>query len=102
MNHFDFELDQFQPLPKHALYVYGSAVIEYEWCPGDPDTGCSAGPDLVRVVSLYIDADDGDDVLEVKEGGLLFDLIANALLASEHVQDAARAHYEESRQWRLI
>jgi len=36
MRTFDYELDEFQPLPGHALYVYGHATIEYTWERGEP------------------------------------------------------------------
>jgi hypothetical protein len=103
MKTFDYELDEFQPLPGHALYVYGHATIEYTWERGDPDAGVPSGAALVQVTDIWIDAHlkDGKP-LQVLPNGFLFALISHALLESDHVLDTARKHCDGDRQWKLF
>ena len=94
MKTFDFELDEFMPIPGQALYVYGTATIEYEWEPGDRDAGVPSGVALVRVTEIEIDSHRSDGEYMRLPPGPLYDLIERALLASDHVADAAREHLD--------
>ena len=94
MKTFDFELDEFMPLPGQALYVYGTATIEYEYEPGDRSVGVPSGVALVRVTDIEIDSHNCDGEFMRLPPGPLFDIIAKALLNSEHVADAAREHLD--------
>ena len=94
MKTFDFELDEFMPLPGQALYVYGTATIEYEYEPGDRDVGARPGVALVRVTEIEIDSHNCDGEFMRLPPGPLYDLIAKALLNSDHVADAAREHLD--------
>jgi len=101
MKTFDFELDEFMPIPGQALYVYGNATIQYEWVPGDRSVGVLSGVALVRVTEIEIDSQDCDGKFMRLPPGPLFDLIAKALLNSDHVADAAREHLDND-QWSLF
>jgi len=101
MKTFDFELDEFMPIPGQALYVYGTATIEYEWEPGDRDAGVPSGVALVRVTEIEIDSHRSDGEYVRLPPGPLYDLIERALLNSDHVADAAREHLD-SDQWSLF
>ena len=101
MKTFDYELDEFMPLPGQALYVYGNATIQYEWEPGDRSVGVLSGVVLVRVTEIEIDSHNCDGEFMRLPPGPLFDLIAKALLNSDHVVDAAREHLDND-QWSLF
>jgi hypothetical protein len=101
MKTFDYELDEFMPLPGQALYVYGTATIGYEWEPGDRSVGVPSGVALIDVTEIEIDSQDCDGKFMRLPPGPLFDLIAKALLNSEHVADAAREHLDND-QWSLF
>ena len=94
MKTFDFELDEFMPIPGQALYVYGTATIEYEYEPGDRSVGARPGVALVRVTDIEIDSHRSDGEYVRLPPGPLFDIIERALLASDHVADAAREHLD--------
>ena len=94
MKTFDYELDEFMPIPGQALYVYGNAIIQYEWVPGDRSVGIPSGVSLVRVTDIEIDSQDCDGKFMRLPPGPLFDIIAKALLNSDHVADAAREHLD--------
>ena len=101
MKTFEYELDEFMPLPGQALYVYGTATIKYEYEPGDRSVGVPSGVALVDVTDIEIDSQDSDGEFMRLPPGPLFDLIAKALLNSDHVADAAREHLD-SDQWSLF
>ena len=101
MKTFDFELDEFMPLSGQALYVYGTATIEYEYEPGDRSVGVPSGVALVRVTDIEIDSHNCDGEFMRLPPGPLFDIIAKALLNSDHVADAAREHLDND-QWSLF
>ena len=101
MKTFEYELDEFMPLPGQALYVYGTATIEYEWESGDRSAGVLSGVALIDVTEIEIDSQDCDGKFMRLPPGPLFDLIAKALLNSDHVADAAREHLD-SDQWSLF
>ena len=101
MKTFEYELDEFMPIPGQALYVYGAATIEYEYEPGDRSVGVPSGVALIDVTEIEIDSQDCDGKFMRLPPGPLFDLIAKALLNSEHVADAAREHLDND-QWSLF
>jgi len=101
MKTFEYELDEFMPLPGQALYVYGTATIEYEYEPGDRSVGVPSGVALVRVTDIEIDSHRGDGEYVRLPPGPLFDIIERALLASDHAADAAREHLDGD-QWSLF
>lgn len=94
MKTFDYELDEFMPIPGQALYVYGTATIEYEYNPGDKEVGLRPGIKLLWVNEIEIDSHRNDGEFMRLPPGPLFGLIENALLASDHVADAAREHLD--------
>ena len=101
MKTFDFELDEFMPIPGQALYVYGNATIQYEWVAGDRSVGVPSGVALIDVTDIEIDSQDSDGEFMRLPPGPLFDLIERALLTSDHVAGAAREHLD-SEQWSLF
>ena len=101
MKTFEYELDEFTPIPGQALYVYGTATIEYEWQQGDRDVGVPSGVALIDVTDIEIDSHRSDGEYMRLPPGPLFDLIARALLNSDHVADAAR-EYMDSEQFDLF
>jgi len=94
MKTFDYELDEFMPIPGQALYVYGAATIEYEYESGDRSVGVPSGVALIDVTEIEIDSHRSDGEYMRLPPGPLFDLIAKALLNSDHVADAAREHLD--------
>jgi len=94
MKTFEYELDEFMPIPGQALYVYGAATIEYEYEPGDRSVGVPSGVALVRVTEIEIDSHRSDGEYMRLPPGPLYDLIERALLTSDHVADAAREHLD--------
>ena len=83
MNHIVYELDEFQPWPGQACYIYGTAVISYEYEKPDPDVGYRGGPSNLTLQSLVISGD--KEPLIIPHGSQFFDVVARALAVSEHV-----------------
>jgi len=75
MKTFDFELDEFMPIPGQALYVYGNATIQYEWVAGDRSVGVPSGVALIDVTDIEIDSQDSDGEFMRLPPGPLFDLM---------------------------
>jgi len=95
MAHFEYELDEFQPWPGMAVYVYGVAVITYQWEGRDRDTGEGAGPYDIEVEAIEIYGDsvkDKNHALDHKHP--LWDAIEKQLCESRHVVAACIADYE--------
>jgi hypothetical protein len=101
MKTFEYQLDEFMPLPGQALYVYGNATIQYEWEPGDRSVGVPSGVALIDVTEIEIDSHRSDGEYMRLPPGPLFDLIAKALLNSYDVACAAGKHLD-SEQWSLF
>lgn len=95
MAHFEYELDEFQPWPGMAVYVYGVAVITYQWEGRDRDTGESAGPYDIEVEAIEIYGDsvkDKNHALDYTH--YLYRAIEEQLCQSRHVVAACIADYE--------
>lgn len=95
MAHFEYELDEFQPFPGLAVYVYGEATITYQWEGRDRDTGDGAGPYDIEVESIEI----GPDLAKDKKTPIdrkhpLWDAIEKQLCESRHVVAACISDYE--------
>ena len=95
MAHFEYELDEFQPWPGMAVYVYGVAVITYQWEGRDRDTGEGAGPYDIEVESMEI----GPDLAKNKYISLdhthpLYKAIEEQLCQSRHVVAACISDWE--------
>lgn len=94
-----YQLDEFRPLPRHELFVYGHALIEYDMEPPDRSVGYRGGPAINSVVYVVIDSDEDDgDALTLTDGAL-FHLIAGALCVSEHVIAAIERQEEAQAAW---
>lgn len=78
-----YELDEFQPWPGQACYLYGTAMLTYKWEKPDPSIGWRGGPTNIRLQSLVISGD-GESMI-VPRGSHLFDAAASTLEASDFV-----------------
>lgn len=83
MNHIIYELDEFQPWPGHACYIYGTAVVTYDWEAPEPDVGYRGGPANLTLQSLVISGD--KEPLIIPHGSQFFDVVARALANDDHV-----------------
>ena len=83
MSYIIYELDEFQPWPGQACYLYGSAMLTYDWDRPDPSTGWRGGPVKIRLQSLVISGE--GESMSIPYGSHLFDVAAQTLEASEHV-----------------
>lgn len=96
MAHFIYELDEFQPWPGLAVYVYGEAVITYKWEGRDRDTGEPGGPYDIEVESIWINGDSvNDENTQLDYSGALYWAIEHRLSQSDHVIARAIADHEE-------
>lgn len=94
MSHYiTYELDEFQPWPGLAVYVYGNAEISYNWEGRDRDIGEWPGPCDIELHWLEIQMDKGNVEL-IKKDHPLFVAIEKALIENPHVWDACRDDYE--------
>lgn len=89
-----YELDEFQPWPGLAIYVYGNAEISYRWEKGDRDIGEWPGPTDIELHYLEINADKGDLRHVIAKDHPLFKAIENALIENPSVWDACRDDHE--------
>lgn len=86
MAHFEYELDEFQPWPGMAVYVYGVATITYQWEGRDRDTGESAGPYDIEVESIEIYGDSkNDENFSLHHDHPLYKAIEEQIGQSRHV-----------------
>lgn len=92
MNHIVYELDEFEPWPGQACYIYGTAVISYQWEEPDPDVGYRGGPSNLTLQSLVISGDKAP--LIIPYGSQFFDVVARALAASDHVAQKCLEDWE--------
>lgn len=92
MNHIIYELDEFQPWPRQACYLYGSATITYKWSPADPSTGWRGGPVDITLQSLVISGD--AESMTVPPDSQLFDAVARVLEKSDHVAEQCVRDWE--------
>ena len=99
MKTITYQLDEFRPLPRHELLVYGHALIEYEIEPPDRSVGYRGGPAINRVLYVVIDSDEDDGAALVLTDGALFHLIAGALCDSEYVTAAIERQEEAQASW---
>lgn len=89
-----YELDEFQPWPGLAIYVYGNAEISYNWEGRDRDTGEGAGPYDIELHCLEIQGDKSGETHKINCDSALFKAIEAALIENPHVWDACRNDYE--------
>lgn len=89
-----YELDEFQPWPGLAIYVYGNAEISYNWEGRDRDTGESAGPYDIELHYLEIQGDKSGETHKINCDSALFKAIEAALVENPHVWDACRDDHE--------
>lgn len=89
-----YELDEFQPWPGLAIYVYGDAEISYNWEGRDRDTGEGAGPCDIELHYLEIQGDKNGETHNIKKDHPLFVAIEAALVENPHVWDACRNDHE--------
>ena len=95
MSHYTtYELDEFQPWPGLAVYVYGNAEISYNWQGRDRDTGEGAGPYDIELHYLEIHGDKNGETHKIDKAHPLFKAIEAALIENPHVWDACRDDYE--------
>ena len=92
MNHIIYELDEFQPWPGHACYIYGTAVISYEYEKPDPDVGCLGGVGGFELQSLVISV--SSSTLIIPYGTQFFDVVARALASDDHVASKCQEDWE--------
>lgn len=83
MRYIIYTLDEFEPWPEQACYIYGSAMLTYEWDDADPSTGWRGGPVDIKLQSLVISGN-GESMV-VPYGSQLFDAAAAVLEKSDHV-----------------
>lgn len=96
MAHFTYDLDEFQPWPGLAVYVYGEAGITYYWEGRDRDTGEPGGPYDIGVGEIKIYGDRANDKGATLEySSALYQTIADALTASDHVAAMCIEDHEE-------
>ena len=97
MRTMTFELDQFQPWPELAVYVYGVATLSYEIDPGDAYSGCPRGVTYPTVESITIEAHLAKDAPQtIDKGHPLFAPICYILEQTDYAIDAIRRHDEQS------
>ena len=95
MSHYiTYELDEFQPWPGLAIYVYGNAEISYNWEGRDRDTGEWPGPCDIELHLLEINGDKSGERHVIDKDYPLFKAIENALIENPSVWDACRDDYE--------
>ena len=96
MAHFTYDLDEFQPWPGLAVYVYGAATISYKWEGRDRDTGYRGGPYDIEIEEIKIHGSTTkDDWAIIWPDHPLYKPIEDVLLASDHVVVQAIADHEE-------
>jgi len=83
VNHIIYHLEEFQPWPEQSCYIWGTAVITYNWERPEPDVGYRGGPTDIRLQSLVISGD--KEPLIIPYGTQLFEAVARAAAASDHV-----------------
>jgi hypothetical protein len=95
MAHFEYELDEFQPWPGMSVYVYGVAVITYQWEGRDRDTGECAGPYDIEVEAIEIYGDSVKDKNHaLNRTHPLYEAIEHQLGQSRHVVSACIEDWE--------
>ena len=95
MSHFTYELDEYQPWPGMACYVYGNATICYTWEGRDRDTGEPAGPGEIWVEDINIEGHiDRVDWQPLDSAHPLYKALEKALLTDDHVVAKCIADYE--------
>lgn len=92
MNHIVYELDEFQPWPGQACYIYGTAVISYQWEEPDHSVGYRGGVCGFELQSLVISGD--KEPLIIPYGSQFFDVVDRALAASDHVAQKCQEDWE--------
>lgn len=92
MSHIVYELDEFQPWPGQACYIYGTAVISYEYEEPDHSVGYRGGPANLTLQSLVISGD--KEPLIIPHGTQFFDVVDRALAASDHVAQKCQEDWE--------
>lgn len=90
-----YELDEFQPWPGLAIYVYGNAEISYRWDGRDRETGDWPGPFDIELHYLEINDHRTDAKHVIDKTNPLFAAIEHALQTNPAVYDACRDDYEE-------
>lgn len=91
----EYELDQFQPWRKMAVYVYGKAQISYNWEGRDRDTGYRGGPCDIELQNLVINSHaHGDPDYIIESTDPLFIAIENAIATDDHVIQSCIDDYE--------
>lgn len=97
-NAITYEFEELQPFPGHAVYINGSADIEYEEDPGDAYTGARGGYSYwVTRISINSDKKDLGD-LNLDGANPLYSLIENQLTGinySDHVLQKIEDNEEE-------
>lgn len=93
-NYTTYELDEFQPWPGLAIYVYGNAEISYNWQGRDRDIGEWPGPCDIELHLLEIEGSSPGPRHVIDKDHPLFKAIENALVENPHVWDACRDDYE--------
>ena len=92
----DYELDEFQPWPNMAVYVYGNAQISYKWEPADPSTGYRGGPYDIELQSLSIRGHlAGNPSYNICHPDPLFAAVEKAIQTNDYVIDACVADHAE-------
>ena len=92
MNHMIYELNEFQPWPGQACYIYGTAVVTYDWEEPEPDVGYRGGPANLTLQSLVISGE--KEPLIILYGTQFFDVVDRALAASDHVAQKCQEDWE--------
>ena len=93
----EYELDEFQPWPNMAVYVYGEAQISYKWEGPDRDTGYRGGPYDIELQSLSIHGHlAGNPSYNICHPDPLFAAVEAAIQNNDHViQACIDDHAEE-------
>ena len=78
------ELDEFQPWPGLACYVYGRAWISYTWVFPDTSTGFRGGPEDITLDCLVIDGHTGEEET-IAPDHPLFKAVAAAISDDDYI-----------------
>ena len=80
---FDYELDEFQPIKDVSMYVYGNAIVDWEYDTPDRDVGETCGYSF-SICDIYISSSKSDGkAYQVPQSGALYQMIYERLMRED-------------------
>jgi hypothetical protein len=97
MNTFTYSFDELELIPGYAVMAAGEADIEYRIAAAEPDVGIfDSWATDIDITSISIHSNKNSPSLNLSQDHWLYKLIYDALINSDHVQEACEenANYE--------